>query len=112
MTAPETGSLKIPVLMLWPLYSTRRGRATFSEISFNRSPNPGELPFVYRTWMRSVWRRCRSAATAFQLWEIPLLEVCPNPPHFYKIKGLLPALRSRKQVPSEALLKSHHYENS
>ena len=44
------------------------------------------------------------AAVPFQIWEISSPEVCPNPPHFYKIKGLLPALRRRKQVPSEGLI--------
>ena len=42
VTVLDTGSLKIPVLMLWPLYSMRRGRATFSEISFNGASDPGE----------------------------------------------------------------------
>jgi hypothetical protein len=28
--------------------------------------------------------------------------VCPNPPPFYKIDGLLPSVESRKQVPSDS----------
>jgi len=38
--------------------------------------------------------------------------VCPKPLPFYKIMSLLPAVRRRKQGPSDSLLKSHHYENS
>jgi hypothetical protein len=33
-TVPVTGFLKIPVLIVAPLYMASRGRATFSEISF------------------------------------------------------------------------------
>jgi hypothetical protein len=43
---------------------------------------------------------------------MPLLPtVCPIPFPFYKIKRLLPAVDSRKQVPSDFFADERHYEN-
>jgi hypothetical protein len=68
-----------------------------SEIAFNRLLDVPTSPKV-ATPARNLAPFGKSPSIA----NIETLNVCPNSPPFYRMKSLLPAVRRRKQDPSDS----------
>src|SRR5665811_1996464 len=96
-----------------------RGRATFRDTSFMLETSwlrkLGECPFACSLDVaaeQEVARIAEGGRPYMGLSPIKISRgVCPSSLPFYRITGLLPAVRRRKQDPSDSLLTSRPYEN-